>query len=221
MSGKIIIKSTLKVVTGLHIGDSDAFSAIGAVDSQVIKDRMTGRPIIPGSSLKGKIRTLLARSEIKDIGAMPEHNKDKLVIKRLFGSSDPVKSSRLQFSDCFVSNFDKMKAVGLTEVKAENGIDRLTSVANPRFIERVNAGTEFAVCIVYNVEKSEDVSEDMKYLAKGIKLLQMDYLGGHGSRGSGRVDFSAFTFEFFETDYDLDSLKEQFKEVESYELLSV
>lgn len=71
MYGKIIIHCVLTVKTGLHIGDSSAFSAIGAVDSPVVRDPYTNRPIIPGSSLKGKIRTLLVRSKCKDIEHMP------------------------------------------------------------------------------------------------------------------------------------------------------
>ena len=76
MAGKIIIRCTLTVRTGLHIGTSDAFSAIGAVDSQVVRDPLSGLPVIPGSSLKGKIRTLLARSISGDIQNMPDFGND-------------------------------------------------------------------------------------------------------------------------------------------------
>lgn len=62
MYGKILIQCDLIVRTGMHIGASGAFSAIGAVDSPVVRDTLTGNPIVPGSSLKGKLRTLLARS---------------------------------------------------------------------------------------------------------------------------------------------------------------
>lgn len=62
MYGKILIKYKMTVLTGMHIGGSSTFSAIGAVDSPVVRDRLSGeQPMLPGSSLKGKIRTLLAR----------------------------------------------------------------------------------------------------------------------------------------------------------------
>ena len=61
MYSKIEITGKIEVVTGMHIGGSEAFAAIGAIDSPVIKDTLTNKPIIPGSSLKGKLRTLLAR----------------------------------------------------------------------------------------------------------------------------------------------------------------
>lgn len=152
MYGKIIIHCVLTVKTGLHIGDSSAFSAIGAVDSPVVRDPYTNRPIIPGSSLKGKIRTLLVRSKCKDIEHMPDHKDDDSAILRLFGSAAPVKRSRLQFADCFVSNASDFASIGLTEVKAENTINRQTSQANPRQIERVTAGVQFGCTIVYDIE---------------------------------------------------------------------
>lgn len=221
MYGKIIIRCKLTVKTGLHIGTSDAFSAIGAIDSQVVRDKLTGLPVVPGSSMKGKMRTLLARSEAGDVQRMLSYDKDSPVIKRLFGSSEPVKAARLQFADCFISNAEEMQRFGFTEVKAENAINRTNAIANPRFIERVNPGTEFAVCIAYNVEDSREVEEDFTALAKAMKLLQMDYLGGHGSRGSGRVSLKDFSLEAFQTDEDIEQLKQLFDEVDSYELLPV
>lgn len=97
MYGKIVILCEMKVVTGLHIGASGAFSAIGAVDSPVIRDPMTQMPIVPGSSLKGKLRTLLARSLCRDIQAMPKFDEDDPVILRMFGSAQPVRRSGFNF----------------------------------------------------------------------------------------------------------------------------
>ena len=93
MYGKILIRCDLEVRTGMHIGGSSAFSAIGAVDSPVVRDPYTGYPIVPGSSLKGKLRTLLARSTCQDIENMPAFDKDDERILRLFGSSEPGTTS--------------------------------------------------------------------------------------------------------------------------------
>ena len=221
MYGKIIINCKLVVRTGMHIGASNTFSAIGAVDSQVVRDPYTGRPIVPGSSLKGKLRTLLARSLRQNIQKMPEFDEDDESILRLFGSAKPVRASRLQFSDCFVCNAEEMKKVGITEVKAENGIRRSDSVANPRFIERVTPGTQFDVRITYEVMDEAQVEADLKLLSKGMKLLQLDYLGGHGSRGSGRVSLRDFHLTGFETALNMEPLEALFKEVSEYELLPV
>lgn len=219
MYAKVIIQFDLEVVTGMHIGGSSTFSAIGAVDSPVIRDPLTGRPIVPGSSLKGKLRTLLARSFAGDIEKMPEFEWDEPAVLRMFGSTSA--RSRLQFADAFVSNLDHMQAVGLTEVKTENVIKRLSSEAMPRQIERVNAGTVFAETVVYDVVDKETLEEDLQLLAKAMKLLQMDYLGGHGSRGSGRVSLKNFRISSYGEEVDCQALQELFDEVAAYELFSV
>ena len=174
---------------------------------------------LPGSSLKGKIRTLLARSYAEDIEHMPEFQNDNPVVLRMFGST--TARSRLQFADAFVSNADRMQTVGLTEVKFENYIKRLTAEATPRQIERVNPGTVFAETIVYDACDAMQMQEDLALLAKGMKLLQMDYLGGHGSRGSGRVSLKNFRITSFGGEVDCEGLKKLFDEVADYELFSV
>ncbi|MCD7830422.1 MAG: type III-A CRISPR-associated RAMP protein Csm3 [Clostridiales bacterium] len=225
--GKLMIRCELEVRTGMHIGGNSGFSAIGAVDLPVVRDPRTGDPIVPGSSLKGKLRTLLARSYSFADGKferLPEIEEDDAHVKRLFGAAKPkVIPSRLQFADAFVSNKEELKNVGLTEVKTENGIKRSNSVANPRQVERVVAGTKFAVCIVYNIVDSTQIAEDMKILSTGFKLLQLDYLGGHGSRGSGRVSLQDCQVTSFDAAFDDDArtAEEQFQEVEAYELLPV
>ena len=223
MSGKIKINTVLEVITGMHIGGSSEYSPIGAVDSPVVSDPRTGQPIVPGSSLKGKLRTLLVRS-IKGENA-GEPNDDPEEVKRLFGASAPkIMKSRLQFADAFVSNEKGFSAVGLTEVKFENAINRGTGVANPRQIERVVRGVQFAVCIVYDVpDDISEAEEDMKNLAKAMKLLQIDYLGGHGTRGSGRVRFNKIAVSSPDGSVPasgVDAFDKLLKEAEGYELLS-
>ena len=85
----------------------------------------------------------------------------------------------------------------VSDIKFENVINRVTAGANPRQIERVPAGTEFAFTLVYNIERADELMEDMEMLRDGLRLLQMDYLGGHGSRGYGRVSLRGFAAECF------------------------
>lgn len=237
MYGKIIIECKLKVLTGLHIGGSNVFSPIGAVDSPVIRDPLTNKPIVPGSSLKGKMRTLLVRSFKVDNSFrktnLPDFKDDPAVVKRLFGCHSPIIKSRLQFADAFVCNEDEMLNIGLTEIKFENTIQRNNAEAKPRQIERVVSGVRFAVSITYEYAKESvsvedakaELTEDMKNIAKAMKLLQMDYLGGHGTRGSGRVSFEEIELQPFFCDDEmtnmLPELKKLFEDVESYELLPV
>lgn len=190
MLAKIEISGTLEVVTGLHIGGSSAFSSIGAVDSPVVKDTRTNQPMIPGSSLKGKMRSLLAKRYNEFKAEKPDDDAECLT--DLFGSAKKgqVKTSRLLFTDMFLENMDELKRAGLTgatEVKFENSISRATAVANPRQIERVVRGAVFPLQLIYEVEDEEKMISDFQILKEGFELLEYDYLGGNGSRGYGRV----------------------------------
>jgi CRISPR-associated protein Csm3 len=77
----------------------------------------------------------------------------------------------------------------LTEVKSENAIDRITSQANPRTLERVPMGARFKTRLVMDVLCEEDAPLFLRVL-EGLRLLEDDALGGGGSRGSGRVSFA-------------------------------
>ena len=192
---KLEITGTLEVLTGMHIGGSSAFAAIGAVDSPVVRDTFSDLPIIPGSSLKGKLRALLAQEYNGRTLPSKSCDDDDPRILRLFGSAkkNQIRRSRLLFRDMTPSNMEELRAYGLnsaTEVKFENTINRLSAVADPRQIERIIPHTKFALSIIYNVQEAEEAVADLELLAEGMRLLEFDYLGGHGSRGYGKVKFS-------------------------------
>ena len=194
MYAKILIQGKLEIVTGLHIGTGGTYSAIGTADSPVVRDVHDHLPIIPGSSLKGKIRTLLAR---KYCSTSKEPDNDTEEIKKLFGSKN--KRGQLIFYDLFLNQdcLKELREQGIfstTEVKFENTIDRLKASANPRQIERVIHGCEFDFNMIYDAEESEtEAVENIRLLTEGMQLLQLDYLGGNGSRGYGKVKFKELT----------------------------
>ncbi|WP_165329354.1 type III-A CRISPR-associated RAMP protein Csm3 [Streptococcus tangpeifui] len=205
---KVKISANLLLESGLHIGGSSAYAAIGAVDSPVIKDPVTHLPIIPGSSLKGKIRALLSKTDYNH-NTSSDLGNDSDEISRLFGNSKNAdyKLGRLVFRDAFLTNKEDLDAKGVhsyTEVKFENTIDRITAEANPRQIERAIRTSEFGFEVIYEItDKSIDqVSEDVAILRDGIRLLEMDYLGGSGSRGYGKVAFKDLKAETVYGDYD-------------------
>lgn len=209
------IKAKLVLQTGLHIGAGDSEMHIGGIDNSVIKHPITQSPYIPGSSLKGKIRTLLEwRSgavqssplSLKDISKNPEEVKN---ILRLFGISGDTKNSeqevaeigvsRLAFWDCALNEAWENAIRGdnqlLTEAKSENTIDRITSTAgNPRQTERVPAGAEFDFKLTLR-QFEGDKPELLDLVLKGLKLLELDSLGGSGSRGYGKVKFTDLTVD--------------------------
>ncbi|CCK84276.1 Csm3 family CRISPR-associated ramp protein [Lactobacillus equicursoris 66c] len=214
---KIRFSGNLEVESGLHIGASSAFAAIGAIDSPVIKDPVTNLPIIPGSSLKGKMRTLLARSYNQRIAETP--NDDDERICRLFGAStgggrdgqSPI-AGRLIFRDSFLANKDELMDKGLstfTEDKFENTINRTTMIANPRQIERVVRGSKFAFELIYDVVDPTEVDEDLEMILAGLKLLEFDYLGGSGSRGYGKVAFKDLKAETVFGNFDVEALNQK------------
>ena len=224
LKGKFIITGKIKVLTGLHIGTSGDFSAIGAVDNIVIRDTVTNKPIIPGSSLKGKMRYLLSRAKL----TMPNIKKESDDIKRLFGASEPVVLSRLQFFDMLLREKDYGRDVEFdlpyTEIKYENTIDRGTGIANPRQQERVPAGSEFDFRLIYNIENTENMEEEVKCDFENIllmfELLEDDYLGGHGTRGYGRIKFEDLKLiekVYIEENKDgIEDLKSEIKNIKDY-----
>lgn len=228
LEGKFIITGKIKVLTGLHIGTSGDFSAIGAVDNIVIRDTVTNKPIIPGSSLKGKMRYLLSRAKYNSTLTMPNIKKESDDIKRLFGASEPVVLSRLQFCDMLLREKDYGRDVEFdlpyTEIKYENTIDRGTCVANPRQQERVPAGSEFDFRLIYNVENTknmeEEVKRDFENILLMLELLEDDYLGGHGTRGYGRVKFENLKLiekvYIKENEDDIEYLKSEIENIENY-----
>ena len=227
---KIAITAELELLTGMHIGASNDFAPIGAVDSVIVRDPLSKQPIIPGSSLKGKMRTLLAKTET-DSPIMKSISDDSDEIKRLFGASSPeIIQSRLQFYDLFLTNEKEIELkdtdLYLTEIKFENTISRTTAVANPRQIERVPAGAAFKLNLIYNFEEEKEITEDFNMMSKALKLLQMDYIGGSGTRGYGKVKLHSFNVEFknlTEKTHNIkaEDLQQILKGAEEYALLPV
>jgi CRISPR-associated protein Csm3 len=229
MYGKLKISGKLIVKTGMHIGSSSAFSAIGAVDKSVVRDTATNEPMIPGSSLKGKMRTLLAKARGKSY-QIPRCENDAPEVKRLFGSpgsnkdNENPKLARLHFIDAFLLNGAQLKKQnGLTEVKFENAINRITAVANPRQIERVVKGSEFGVSFIYDMEEEKEIDQDIATIIEAMKLLSLDYLGGHGTRGYGNVAFTNLQAEvvFGDVKVDIDKINQMLQEVETYGSLAL
>lgn len=191
---KIIYTGTITLVTGLHIGGTNAALNIGGPDKFVVRNPINNIPYIPGSSLKGKMRALveIAKGCISNKGKASEDPDS--ISGKLFGvatGKDDNRPSRLivRDADLDVSKEDMFANTDLpyTESKTEVAIDRITAKANPRTFERVPAGAQFKLNMVLNIFDGEDEEELVRTLNFAIELLQDDYLGGHGSRGYGQV----------------------------------
>lgn len=207
-----MIEADLVCETGLHIGGSETGMHIGGTDTPVIKTLVNGKdePYIPGSSLKGKIRSLL---EI-----LQGYEYD-LSLTRLFGkkaddteNKNEILATRLSFWDCFMTPEWKKqveeKSLPFTEVKMENTINRLDGKAqNPRNTERVYAGSVFNFKLSWKVFEGDDEDDYKTLILKGLKLLEKDSLGGSGSRGYGKVRFQGLKMNGQSIQEDFDKIK--------------
>lgn len=189
---KIKITTTLKVITGLHIGGNSDNVEIGGIDNPVIKLAFKNhQPYIPGSSLRGKIRCLLEQSK----GAVKVGDSDE--VNQLFGFSNKSRLSKLIVRDALltVNSEEQLRKcdsldMPYIESKSENVIDRVKGTAeHPRLSERVPAGAEFDVEFIINIWEDDNEEQMLNLLKEGINLLEADYLGGSGSRGYGQIKF--------------------------------
>jgi CRISPR-associated protein Csm3 len=239
--GKLILEGEMHCETGLHVGVGKGSLEIGGADNPVVKDAH-GRPYVPGSTLRGRIRALLEQatgmaipSELVFISKrkgqevrihQSDRPDDEICI--LFGRS-PGRMEKVGGGDidsnhatpARLSVFDaplvpdsitpQMRETlddELTEVKSENAIDRITSQANPRTLERVPAGARFTFRMVLDMLCAEDAALT-PLVVQGLRLLEDDALGGGGSRGSGRVRFGNLKLTWRGKDYYASGAAEQ------------
>jgi CRISPR-associated protein Csm3 len=186
---KIILTGQIEVITGLHISGSSTTINIGETDLNVIKSPNTGQPIIPGSSLKGKLRSLLAKVE-----GYQSVDEDQEPLTNIFGSSKQDVVTRLIVRDAYLTNGDTIKEWEMentyTEVKWENTINRTKGAAeHPRQLERVPQGAQFSYEMVLDVYDDDAGQGYLEVIKKAMKLLEDDYLGGSGTRGYGKIMF--------------------------------
>jgi CRISPR-associated protein Csm3 len=209
------ITGQIRLLTGLHIGAGNEEVHIGGIDNAVIKHPHTQQPYIPGSSLKGKMRSLLEwrSGVVGESNGSPVSIKllDKLsgekkqlaeIVVRLFGASGDAQNdakaeeigiTRLSFWDCSL-NADWKKQISdnnwlYTEAKSENTINRITGTAdNPRQTERVPADAVFDFKLGMKI-LNDGEENFMEMVLAGLKLLELDGIGGSGSRGYGKIKF--------------------------------
>ena len=205
------IKGKIEIVTGLHIGASNETIEIGGLDNPIIKDPLpeSNAPYIPGSSLKGKMRSLI---EIKE-GRYVKEERGKgnpcdcgspdCPVCSVFGvsaaskHSDDLGPTRVVVRDARLSEEweERFKNGDLPmEIKYENAINRISGQANPRPIERVPAGVTFNFSMSFKVFEG-DPGDYFNTVLKAMSMLEMDALGGSGSRGCGQIKFAEVSID--------------------------
>jgi len=227
------ITGTIELLSGLRIGASEGEIRIGGVDNQVIRNAHDrGKPYIPGSSLKGKVRSLLewrsgaVRPEPLGIRDLDDGKPLVRPILQLFGVSGgdqltdeedekaaDLGPTRLAFWDAqlqadWVQRIESENLL-LTEVKTENSIDRIKGVAvNLRQTERVPAGALFGFTLsikVLNIDADEGAAL-RRVALQGLRLLELDSLGGSGSRGYGKLALRGLQLDGADVQADFERL---------------
>ena len=201
--GRVLLRGSIRCLTGLHIGARSDDPAVGGIDEAVLRDPLTLRPYIPGSALRGKLRSLSEQAEGRppnwESGGVHLHlcpRPPACAVCRLFGLPSQLKTARpgrLIVRDVSLSEDSAQRLAALrtdlpfTEVRVEAAVDRRSAVVTSREIELVPASAVFSdMELVLNVYEDQDLT-DFGTLVRALALLEDGYLGGGGSRGSGSV----------------------------------
>lgn len=197
----ITIKKIMILKSGVKIGGSNEELNIGGVDNPIVRNPITKEPYIPGSTLKGALRSIF---EIVN-GVSDEKGGictcGKCLVCKLFGvhpndhNENQIyrEPSRLIFRDAELT--DKSRLIlrklnpSMVEIKKENNINRITAKATPRTFERIPAGVEFNIEIQLKIYEGDNKDDLQNYINMGFKLLKYNYIGSSGSRGYGKVEF--------------------------------
>lgn len=232
LRGRVIIEGDIVAVTGLHIGGAAGALEIGGVDAPVIRNPLNNQPYIPGSSVRGKMRSLTERLHGSEQNFQVGRTRGKEVyVHTCQADKEHIPSDKAGYEQwqkgyqdgfrkcpvCSVfgvtgdepaphptslivrdAHLSKASAEALdkaqtdfpyTEIKWEATIDRVTSAATPRQIERVPAGAVFeGFELAYSIYDTAGVRH-FPVTLKALQLVEEDYLGGLGSRGGGKVAF--------------------------------
>ncbi len=158
--GKLILEGELHCETGLHIGAGKGSLEIGGSDNPVVKDAL-GRPYIPGSSLRGKLRSLLEQYSGAAVPAelvflsrrkgqeVRIHQSDRpdddicLLFGRNAGRMDRVVGEPLESHNATPARLAVFDAPldldSITPPMRENLDDELTEVKSENAIDRITA----------------------------------------------------------------------------------
>jgi CRISPR-associated protein Csm3 len=200
----VVVSGVIHCETGLRIGGTkEGIVEPGSSENTVIRHPITALPYIPGSSIKGKMRSLLESDASSGAQILADGKPCKCggcLVCKIFGSHGMTNKeiTRILVRDCPLTNESEAelrmaqeeKGLNFVEVKSENIINRKTGVAADKGLrtqERVPAGTEFQMSITIKLFNGDNGDDITKFVLKGLSLLEKDYLGSSGSRGYGKI----------------------------------
>ncbi len=219
---QLVFESKLVCRTGLHVGNELGQVSPRGLDAPVLQHpifQQGGKfaPYVSATAMKGKLRNiaeiLLDVNEMDKKFHTIELDKNKKIkltrhecktsseavncpVCFLFGTGSDGKegrfSPRLVFRNCYADN-NKLKS----EIKIENAVGRLVIEANPRMLERAPVNASFDFKVIYLVYQGEETKTEnsLKNFIACLRFLQDYYVGGNGSRGSGKIEFNEIVFQ--------------------------
>ena len=194
----IQINGVLTIKSGLSIGGQKNGIGIDAKDNPIVKNPLDNKPYIPGSSIKGKMRSLYEINGLAQGNTFPcECGKETCNVCKLFGAHKNTKPNsgnpRLLFRDATLrKEYYDMDEEQIIEIKTETMIDRVTGLASNSTLrerERIAAGVKFDYTIDILVFEGDDEGKLIELVKNGLKLIELTGLGGKTSAGYGQVDF--------------------------------
>lgn len=212
--GNYTISGIIALESGMRIGGSDDVLQIGGTDLTCIKDPATGRPYIPGSSIKGKMRSSLEKileRTWRNEGHEPcGCGKTDCPICRIFG---PHKNTRHELGPTRIRVHDAPLIEDSSfaiEMKTESTNLRDTGTAkHPRTVERVAPGARFRLridLVEYDMDgnfayvkadgtRATGKSALLAVIDHGIDLLINGGLGSGTGKGYGKISIEDIKWE--------------------------
>lgn len=198
----LIARGIITLKSGMRIGGSDDVLQIGGTDLTCIKDPVTGKPYIPGTSMKGKMRSELEKELGKITGMEPcGCASSTCPVCRVFG---PHKKVRHELGPTRILVRDALLLEGGEfELKTESSIQRNVGAAmNPRTLERVVPGSKFRLEIGMQAFDRDDDFEYqdadgnrvrgaaaiLEVVYHALDLVEQSGLGSGTSKGYGQVE---------------------------------
>ena len=147
-----VINGKIRNTEGLRIGGTREAAGIGETDNPILRHPISYLPYIPGSSFKGKLRSLLEQrysTKTQSTGKPCVCNKKECVVCSVFGCGDPTQKdhepTRIIFRDAPLDDQSAQLLAEsipgtMAEVKTETAMNRNTGGiqhGSLRSIERI------------------------------------------------------------------------------------
>ena len=200
----IIVNGVMTAVEGIHIGGNNDGTKIGGCDNPVIRNPLTGDPYIPGTSIKGVMRSIMEKTMGKAESGKPcGCGNSNCIVCTMFGAHMNTKANsgepRLMVRDMQLNKEfkDSLNEYGIgmgavIETRTATMVDRKTNTAaggSLRNFERVTAGAKFNCEFAIKVFDGDDEIKLVNALKKAITNIEHIGIGAKTTSGSGKVSF--------------------------------